>query len=198
MNHQGLAVREQSLRVKILFIAICVSISACLQIFQDVFIYWRPFFYTEFWRCWTAHWVHVGWIHFALNLFAFACLPFIFPLVKMRHLISLLLILPPCISLSFYYFYPQVEAYAGLSGVLHGLYVAVAIYHLKYPKERNFAALVLFLGCAKIAWEHFFGSLHTADLIGSPVLVEAHLLGVIFGGVCFGLFIAYEYFFTQT
>lgn len=188
---------DQSLRLKILFIAICFSVSASLQVFQEWFIYWRLHFYSELWRAWTAHWVHVGWIHFALNLFAFACLPFIFPNLKMRYLAILLLILPPCISLSFYYFYPHVEAYAGLSGVLHGLYVAVAIYHLKFPKERKFATLVLALTFSKIAWEHFFGSLDTADLIGSPVLVEAHWLGVVWASLISLIYFAFQKHFFR-
>ncbi len=49
---------------------------------------------------------------------------------------ALLLILPPLISLSFYYFLGDIEAYAGLSGVLHGMFTAIAIVHLLYRKER--------------------------------------------------------------
>ena len=74
--------KDQALVRKILFIAFCMSFSACLQVFQEHFIYWRPIFFEEIWRWWTAHWVHVGWIHYALNMVAFACLPFIFPHLK--------------------------------------------------------------------------------------------------------------------
>ncbi len=38
-----------------------------------------------------------------------------------------------------------------------------------------------FLFYAKLIWENTVGSSGTAELIGSPVLVEAHLLGVIWG-----------------
>ncbi len=44
-------------------------------------------------------------------------------------------------------------------------------------KERGFATLVLLLILSKLIWENTVGSLGTAELIGSPVLVEAHLLG---------------------
>ena len=81
----------------------------------------------------------------------------------------------------FYFLFPDVEAYAGLSGVLHGLYIACAVYGLQFKKERKFALLVIVLVMAKISWENIFGSTQTAELIGSPVLVEAHLLGTIFG-----------------
>lgn len=180
---------DQFLNRKIILIAFVVSISACLQIFKDQFIYWRVDIFPEIWRLWTAHWVHVGWIHFALNMLAFMCLPFIFPRARVWHFVALLLVLPPLISLSFYYFLADIEAYAGLSGVLHGMFTAIAIVHLLYRKERMFASLVLFLILGKLIWENTFGESATAELIGSPVLVEAHLLGVIWGIVIAALYL---------
>jgi hypothetical protein len=50
---------------------------------------------------------------FFLNMLAFACLPFIFPHARNRHLVWLLLLLPPFISLIFYFYFPYIEAYAG-------------------------------------------------------------------------------------
>ena len=168
---------------KVLLIAGVASISACLQIFADYFIYWRPDLLAQFWRLWTAHWVHVGWIHYLLNMLAFACMPFIFPHVRVWQFVALLLVLPVCISLSFYFGFPHIEAYAGLSGVLHGAYVAVALIHLSYAHERKFAAGVLGLIVLKLIWENTVGNTRTAELIGSPVLVEAHLLGAIWGAL---------------
>ena len=81
---------------------------------------------------------------------------------------------------------------------MHGAYVTVACVHLLYKKERHFAALVLLLILAKLIWENTIGSVGTAELIGSTVLVEAHLLGVI-GGVLIALiYILWEYFFEST
>jgi hypothetical protein len=61
--------------------------------------------------------------------------------------------------------------------------------HLLYRKERMFASLVLFLILGKLIWENTFGESTTAELIGSPVLVEAHLLGVIWGSVIAALYL---------
>ena len=190
-----MSMKDPFLMRKIVFIAIAVSFSACLQVFSDAFIYWQADLLHQFWRLWTAHWVHVGWIHYVLNMLAFACLPFIFPRVKVWHFVALLLLLPPLISLSFYYGFPEIEAYAGLSGVLHGAYAAVASVYVLDKKERNFAALVLFLLLAKLIWENTMGSVGTAELIGSPVLVEAHLLGVIWGVVIAIIYILWLYFY---
>lgn len=189
--------QTEQFKKTLLMLAMCISISACLQVFQQYFIYWRFSFFTEPWRWWTGHWVHVGWIHFLLNMLAFICLPFIFPMIRKRFLIFLLLILPPCISFSFYLIYPEVQAYAGLSGLLHGLYVACALACLQLKKERKFSILVLILVLAKIAWENSFGSLQTAALIGSPVLVEAHLMGVIMGALCTALILSIQKIYPQ-
>ncbi|WP_343683188.1 rhombosortase [Acinetobacter baylyi] len=175
--------KDHFLISRIIFIAWCASISACMQVFSDRFIYWREDLPQQFWQFWTAHWVHVGWMHFVLNMLAFACLPFIFPHSKNWQLLILILCISPIISLGFYWFMPYISAYAGFSGVLHGLYVAVALVSLKYKKERNFAGLVLGLVIAKIVWENTFGNTGTAQLIGSPVLIESHLLGALSGAL---------------
>lgn len=174
---------EKNRSLKIVFIAVCIVLSAGLQVFQEYFIYWRLSFFEQPWRWWTAHWVHVGWIHFLLNAVAFACLPFIFPQIKTRYFVALLCLLPLLMSFIFYFYYPQIEAYAGLSGVLHGLYMAAAIEQLKFKSERHFSVLVIGLVMFKMLWENFIGSLHTSELIGSPVLIEAHFVGAIWGGV---------------
>lgn len=178
-----MTINDWNLIKKLVFIASCASISACLQVYADYFIYWRDLVFREPWRLWSAHWVHVGWIHYLLNMLAFSCLPFIFPYIRIRNFFFLLIVLAPLISLSFYYILPSVEAYAGLSGVLHGLYVAGAVIYSQYKRERKFALLVFSLILAKLLWENTIGQQGTAELIGSPVLVEAHLLGVFWGTI---------------
>ncbi|NHB58001.1 rhombosortase [Acinetobacter shaoyimingii] len=188
---------EKILVQKVLLLAICVCISGCLQVYQHFFIYWRPSFFEEIWRWWTAHWVHVGWMHFVLNMVAFACLPFLFPRASNRYLIILLLLLPPLVSLSFYFDHPDVEAYAGLSGVLHGMYVALAIYFFQYKEERIFSLMVLGFVAIKIVWELTLGSFATSELIGSPVLIEAHYIGAIWGALLSLMFIFYRLYFDK-
>lgn len=165
------------------FVMVCAIFFAALQFFQQQFIYRHDVFFTQPWRWWTGHWVHVGWIHYLLNVLVFACLPFLFPNIKKISLIILLLLLPPLLSFSFYLIYPHIFAYAGLSGILHGLFIFCAIVSLKNKADRHFSALIIVIVLAKIIWEYYFGSLQTAQLIGSPVLTQAHLLGVIFGGL---------------
>ena len=39
---------------KVIFDRCMYSVSACLQVFADHFIYWKPGLLAEFWRLWTA------------------------------------------------------------------------------------------------------------------------------------------------
>jgi rhomboid family GlyGly-CTERM serine protease len=127
-------------------------------------------------------------------MLAFICLPFIFPRLKNRYLLVLIIFLPLSISLSFYFIFPSIQAYAGFSGVLHGIYVAVALLYLQFAKERKFALLILGVILLKIISENSFAPSQTAALIGSPVLTEAHLLGAIWGCVFALLFYLWAHF----
>lgn len=164
---------------KIRFIAVSVLLAAMLQLKPEWFIYSKFEMLSQPWRFFTAHWVHVGWMHYFLNMIAFVCLPFIFPKIKTSILLIVLILLSLLISLIFFCFYPNIEFYAGFSGVLHGLYCMAALISLNDTKERGFALLILLGLMVKLLWEAIAGELSaTARLIGSPVLIEAHQLGV--------------------
>lgn len=40
--------KDHVLNSKVLLVAVCISISACLQVFPDTFIYWRESLLGEF------------------------------------------------------------------------------------------------------------------------------------------------------
>lgn len=152
-----------------------------LQLDMNTFIYQRDLMTGEPWRWWTAHWVHVGWRHYALNMLAFLSLPFIFPQLQRQTLLLGLLVLPPLLSAGLYGLLPAVQAYAGLSGILHGIFVVAAIESLFIQRERNFAILVLVCFALKIGVEKWMGYSETAQFIQAPVLIESHQIGVLTG-----------------
>ncbi len=115
----------------------CAVLFALLQLWMPQFIYQRDVMTSQLWRWWTAQWVHVGWRHYLLNMMAFTCLPFIFPQSGRFKLLSALLVLSPMVSVGLYWFFPTVYAYAGLSGVLHGLYTWAALMVL-FPSHASF------------------------------------------------------------
>ena len=152
-----------------------------LQLDMNTFIYQRDLMTGEPWRWWTAHWVHVGWRHYALNMLAFLSLPFIFPQLQRQTLLLGLLVLPPLLSAGLYELLPAVQAYAGLSGILHGIFVVAAMESLFIQRERKFAILVLVCIALKIGVEKWMGYSETAQLIQAPVLIESHQIGVLTG-----------------
>lgn len=168
-------------------IAASVGLAAIFQFWAADFYYLRDLLWTQPWRIMTAHWVHVGWMHYLLNMLALICLVLIFPKINTTRFYIALLLLPIFISVAIYVFSPDVAAYAGFSGVLHGLYVFAAVQGLGDKKERFFAYCILLGLSVKLVWEGYFGALSgTAQMIGSPVLIEAHQYGVL-GGILLSL-----------
>ena len=158
-------------------------LAVIFQFQPHVFYYLKTNMLIEPWRFYSAHFVHVGWVHLGLNMLALFCLPYIFKQINPKWFLSALITLPLFLSLIFYWVYPHLMVYAGFSGVLHGLYALAGIYALAHPLERKFGYLILVALAIKLIWEGVVDhSLGTADLIGSPVMIEAHLWGVI-GGV---------------
>jgi rhomboid family GlyGly-CTERM serine protease len=153
------------------------------QIFFINAIYDRHVLFIEPWRLWTAHWVHLGVWHFALNAVALALLPEIFLRTSRRFLILLWFVLPPLLSLLLYIFLPTLIQYAGLSGVLHGIYLATALNAIQssHVAERRMGWLVALGLCLKVGWEAYSGNSQTAELIGAPVILQSHLYGASLG-----------------
>ena len=172
------------------WLLIYALISALLQLEMSQFIYQRDVMQSEPWRWWTAQWVHVGWRHYLLNILALACLPFIFPQFNRTNLLWAILVLSPLVSVGLYWYVPDVYAYAGLSGVLHGLYAAAALDMLRHSKpaehlaitaEQKFAGLILVGIVLKVLIERLVGHTNTEKLIQAPVLIQAHQLGLVAG-----------------
>lgn len=173
--------QSNDVSVMVRLILLIGVVSAALQLNMDAFVYQRELMWSEPWRWWTAHGVHVGWRHYGLNMLAFLCLPLLFPHVQRRTVVVSLLVLPPLLSAGLYWLLPYVQAYAGLSGILHGIFVLVAIEGLLIKPERKFAMLVLACIALKIGFEKWLGYSETAQLIHAPVLIESHQIGVVTG-----------------
>ena len=167
----------------LVLIVLCVLVSAVLQAGMPSLRYVHDLIPLQPWRMLTAHWVHVGWWHYALNMLAFLFLPLVFPNFSIRSLLLCLSLLSLFISVCFYLFMPALSAYVGLSGVLHGIYVLAALQALQHGRARRFAIIVLVFIAAKLLWEKLFGS-ESAALIQAPVVIEAHQFGVL-GGMLF-------------
>jgi membrane associated rhomboid family serine protease len=73
---------------------------------------------------------------------------------------------------------PEVGDYAGLSGVLFGLYLLGAF--SLYARDRLIALLIIAALVIKVALEQAgFDNLNSGELIGARVIVDAHLYGLL-------------------
>ncbi len=146
----------------------------------------------ELWRPVTAHLVHLGPAHLALNAIGTVLVA---ALVG-HHLRSLAwaatwLACAVTVAAGLWWWTPWVEWYVGLSGVLHGLLVTGAVAALAEPRERLFAGVVVVAVIAKLAWEATAGATPgTAMLAGGRVVTESHLFGALGGALAGALALA--------
>ncbi len=92
------------------------------------------------------------------------------------------------ISLGLWIGEPQLQHYAGASGVLHGLFAAgIVLAHDLSPRFRLMAAAALL---AKLIAETQFNT-GSAELIGAPVIHAAHQWGAVCGALLTSAYVAF-------
>jgi rhomboid family GlyGly-CTERM serine protease len=135
----------------------------------------------EYWRLVSGHLVHLGVGHLWPNLAATAIIGLLFEGVfRSADWLRVGAASAAAIDLGLYALEPQVLWYVGLSGVLHGFVAAGALALLL---RRDKLGVVLAIGvAAKLIFEQISGPVpFTAESVGGPVVVAAHLYGVIGG-----------------
>lgn len=144
----------------------------------------------EIWRIATAHLVHMNAAHLLLNLLGLILICELqWGELPLRHGYGLLGFSGVAISAALWWLHPELSWYAGLSGVLHGLWAGCALYGLYFAPAAPARSRLLYLGGAlllalKLLVEfHYGASENTAQLIGGSVVTSAHLYGAIAGAV---------------
>lgn len=135
----------------------------------------------QLWRLLTAHLVHLGWMHLALNAAALLLVALLFGTRwRTRQWAALALAAALAVSLGLLLANPRLGWYVGLSGVAHGLFAAGALGH--WRAQRAAAALGLAALAAKLAWEQLGGGATAPPaLIGGATVVDSHLYGALGG-----------------
>lgn len=133
----------------------------------------------QLWRLLTGSFVHLGWYHWMLNEIGLVVLVLLCPQpMAGREWVRRLLLLALAMAVALYAFSPRIERYAGLSGVMHGLFVLGLL-----PQARRRDPIGL--GClaflfAKLAYEQIAGApLSDAAAIGGYVATDSHLYGAL-------------------
>ena len=172
--------RLQNSWVILALLAVCLLLAAGGDPVREVGRWQRDAIDTgEYWRLVSGHLVHLGFGHLWPNLVALAIIGLLFEDVfRNADWLRLGAGSVVAIDLGLYVLNPSVSWYVGLSGVLHG-YVAAGALALIIRRER--LGFVLAAGVAtKLIFEQVFGPVpFTAASVGGPVVVAAHLYGVI-------------------
>lgn len=139
------------------------------------------------WQLVSANLAHLNWPHLSLNVAGLVSLTALhFAHYRPTTYIALTVTCAMFVTTGLLFFQTQVENYAGLSGVLHGLLIWGA---LKDIVARLFVGWILLLGIAlKLGHECWFGpSQLTEDMIAAPVISAAHVYGALGGLVFFAV-----------
>ena len=133
----------------------------------------------QLWRVLTGHWVHANWIHYLMNMAGFIlCLALTGVNWTIWQWVWRIVLLSLGISLGLYLWHPALSWYVGFSGVLFGLYVLAAVSSLSEQVFMSVSLLLVIAG--KIILEQWSSvNITTSELIGVPVMVDAHLYGVM-------------------
>ena len=139
----------------------------------------------ELWRVISAHFMHVNWHHFAMNMAGAAlCLAvFRFDIAAKHWLMSAVLISLFSSSL-IYLFYLPTQSYVGFSDTLHGWIVIGILAMLTTEPKLATAMLTVLIG--KLLYENFIEPPSAELLQGSRVATESHLFGAL-GGLIYSV-----------
>ena len=163
------------------FVAVMVTLMMLLQLKgPELFRYQQNWMDNgEYWRILSAHWVHVNWKHFFLNVAGLLlCLSIARPGWSNTRWLLYQFYFALGISFLFTLLNPQLDWYVGYSGILYGIFLLAAID--LFRRDRLIALLLGVAIVTKIMLEQTSElNLTTSDMIGSPVIVDAHLYGVI-------------------
>lgn len=166
--------------VLVALLALCLLLAAGGDSVRDLGRWQRDAIETgEYWRLISGHLVHLGFGHLWPNLAALAIIGLLFDGVfRNSDWLRIGAASVAAIDVGLYLLDPDVSWYVGLSGVLHG-YVAAGALALVVRRERLGVALAAGVA-AKLTFEQLVGPVpFTAASVGGPVVVAAHLYGVV-------------------
>ncbi len=146
----------------------------------------------EVWRMLTAHIAHLGWEHLALNIAGLALLWMMFArLLSIGRWAIVVAGSGLGVSAGLLAFNPELHWYVGMSGLLHGMFVAGAVAGIQAGYRFEWALLGLV--AVKLAWERISGAATaTEEIVGGSVVIDSHLYGAIAGLLVMLAIIAFD------
>lgn len=162
--------------------ALCIAAALGGDATQELLRYDRDaIFHGEIWRLLTGNFMHLGWTHLLLNTIGLLMVWLFFGAIFSP--LQWTLIVGVCsigTGLGLLILNPNVGWYVGLSGALHGLFIAGCMRELRLKRKEAWMLLGLIM--LKIVYEQIKGPMPgSASMAGGEVIVEAHLYGAITG-----------------
>jgi rhomboid family GlyGly-CTERM serine protease len=159
--------------------------------FRTPFVYDRhAIAHGELWRMWTGHIVHFGWPHGLADGSLFVVIGWVLHRSQRRFSYWSLIILPAIVSLSLFWFDPEMNIYGGLSGVNVGLLVYLACrgwqknwYDWFWPAVLGIHVVELFL---EVHYHGTGGGAIRFDDSSIRVATVAHVGGAVYGVAAWG------------
>lgn len=150
----------------------------------------------EVYRWFSAHFIHLGWYHLALNLGGLALVAYMLVgYIRLAEWCLFLSLGAFFISFSLLYFeLNRGLSYVGFSGVLHGCFILAAAKAEFLGSARRIVIFCIIVG--KVTWEQYSGQtdIETETLIGGKIAIEAHALGTLFAILYASIHNAWSYF----
>lgn len=161
-------------RVLLLVVVLCLALLLWPQALASLRWERQAIAHGEWWRLLSCHLVHLSPSHAGFNLLGlFVLFELLGEVLAWQDWLSLALVSALGLSLGLLLLSPSVEWYAGLSGLLHGLWAGAALSAWLRTRKRWWALVLLGL-LLKLAWP-------VAVVVGLPVLTESHGYGALAG-----------------
>jgi len=168
-----------------LYAVVIAVLAAELFLPAELLEYRRALALREPWRLFTGHFVHLSFLHAALNVVALLLLDRLFAdRLKPRAFYGILGFGPILISLAFWLSLPELHWYRGLSGVLHAVYFAGCVVWVAASagRARWLPIAALLGGTLKVLLEQpWDSSFPVHEVLRVAVVPQAHLIGAILG-----------------
>jgi len=137
----------------------------------------------QLWRLLTANFIHLGWGHYVLNMAGLMAIAWLFAAdYPLGQWALILLVCGITTSVGMHVLNPEISWCVGMSGALHGLFVAGAIAWI--GAGDGFGKWLLVGVSAKLGYEQLIGAMPFSEgIVGGAVVTDAHLWGAIGGAV---------------
>ncbi len=137
----------------------------------------------QWWRLLTGNLVHLGYPHLFLNLAGLAIITLLLaPAMTGKQWFITGLTSMLGVGIGLFLLDPELSWYVGLSGALYGLLLGGAI--AEYRNHKQISLILIAYTVGKIVWEQLYGAVESSERIsGGNVIVNAHLYGMVSGGL---------------